>query len=110
MVRTTPAGTLPPVPGSQAWAATSVHRDPAERTPAAVVSKRTPPADRHTVPWGMARSSPATVCREKRSVPAARWAGRRVIPRRKPCFSSSSPVAVWGKHWRQVQAFSSYRP
>ena len=46
---------------------------------------------------------------EKRMTPSAQSASRRATPRSCPCRSSSSPWAVWGKHWALVHSAWAYR-
>ena len=64
----------------------------------------------HTVPASTFRSPPTAEDRPKRSVPAARVATPRLMPRSWACWSKQIPLAVWGKLWSSSHWAWRYSP
>ena len=78
---TVPAITLPPAPASTACAGTSAHWLPTAMVASSVVSKRTPSAVMHTVPFSIGHAAVTLSAAAKRRVPTAFSAAARVMPR-----------------------------
>ena len=99
------SGSAPASTASQGTAAVAASAAPDSVAPA-VVRYSTPDRSLACVPAG----TTAPVRPVRVSVPVARVAALRVMPRRAQCCSRYSGSAVSGSSWRACQARKSYRP